>query len=120
MDLHFEEHNNQSLKRFENMLKTGSVLFFDSAEFERIIQFYIDNGKKNLAHKALSLAIDQHPDTIGLSILKAELLIIEEQFDEAAHLLDTIQAIEPTNEEVFIQKANLLSKKISMKKLLLF
>ena len=111
MDLHFEEHNNQSLKRFENMLKTGSVLFFDSAEFERIIQFYIDNGKKNLAHKALSLAIDQHPDTIGLSILKAELLIIEEQFDEASHLLDTIQAIEPTNEEVFIQKANLLSKK---------
>lgn len=111
MDLHFEEHNNQSLKRFEKMLKTDSVYFFDSVEFERIVQFYIDSGKTNLANKALSLAIDQHPNNIGLSILKAELFIIEERFDDADLILEAIEAIEPSNEDVFIQKASLLSKK---------
>ena len=110
MDLHFEEHNNQSLKRFEKMLRTDSVYFFDSAEFERIIHFYIDSGKTNLAKKAIVLGLNQHPDTIGLRLLKAEVLILEENFTDALQLLDEIEALEPTNEEVFIQKAMLLSK----------
>jgi len=110
MDLHFEEHNNQSLKRFEKMLRTDTVYFFDSAEFERIIHFYIDGGKINLAKKAIALSLDQHPAIIGLRLLKAELLILEEKFSEALQILDEIEALEPTNEEVFIQKAMLLSK----------
>ncbi len=110
MDLHFEEHNDQSLKRFEKMLKTDNVYFFDSVDFERIIHYYIDSGKINLAKKAIDLSLEQHPDTIGLRLLKAELLILEERFSEVIQLLDEIQALEPTNEEVFIQKAMLLSK----------
>lgn len=111
MDLHFEEQDNQSLKRFEKMLRTNANYFFDSAEFERIIKHYIDSGKINLANKAIALGLQQHPTTSGLRILKAELLIIEEKFSEALRLLNEVEALEPTNEEVFIQKALLLSKK---------
>jgi len=111
MDLHFEEHNNQSLRRFEKMLKTDSVYFFDSGEFERIIHFYIDSGKTNLAKKAIALGLDQHPDTVGLRLVQAELLILEENFSDAIQILDEIEALEPNNEEVYIQKAMLLSKK---------
>lgn len=110
MDLHYDEHNNQSLKRFEKMLKTDSVYFFDSVEFDRIIKHYIDNGRINLAKKAISLGLEQHPDTIDLRLLKAELLIIEEKYSEALMLLEEVESIEPTNEEVYIQKAMLLSK----------
>jgi tetratricopeptide (TPR) repeat protein len=110
MDLHFEENNNQSLKRFEKMLRTDSIYFFDSAEFERIIHFYIDNGKINLAKKAIALGLEQHPDAANLRLLKAELFILEESFDEALELLSEIEALEPSNEEVYIQKAMLLSK----------
>lgn len=111
MDLHYDEHNNQSLRRFEKMLKTNSVYFFDSAEFDRIVKYYIDNGRINLAKKAISLGLEQHPDIIELRLLKAELLIIEEKYTEALQLLDEVEALEPTNEEVYIQKAMLLSKK---------
>ena len=111
MDLHFEEHNNLSIRRFEKMLKTNAVYFFDSAEFERIIQYYIDSGKVNLAQKAIALGLQQHPDTIGLRLLKAELLILEDKLDTAHDILNEIEALEPSNEEVFIQKAALLSKK---------
>jgi len=110
MDLHFEEHNNKSLKRFEKMLKTDAVYFFDSTEFERIIQHYIDSGKVALAEKAIALGLDQHPDAIGLRLLKAELFILKEKFLDAKTILDEIEVLEPTNEEVFIQKAALLSK----------
>ncbi len=110
MDLYYEDQNNPSLKRFEKMLRTDNVYFFDSTEFERIIKYYIDSGKINLAKKAISLSLQQHPDANGLRLLKAELFIWEEKYAEASQLLDEVKAIEPTNEEVYIQKALLLSK----------
>jgi len=110
MDLNYDEQDNKSLKRFEKMLRTDSVYFFDSSEFDRIVKYYIDNGKIHLAKKAIALGLQQHPDIISLRLLKAELLIIEEKFTDALYLLDEVEAVEPTNEEVYIQKAMLLSK----------
>jgi len=110
MDLHFDENNDLSLKRFEKMLKTNSIFFFDSAEFEKIIGYYIDNGKLNLAKKAIELALSQHPGIVDIRILKAEVLILEQKFGEAIKLLDELEVIEPNNEEIYIQKALLLSK----------
>ncbi len=110
MDLHFDDNNNLSLKRFERMLKTNSIFFFDSAEFERIIVYYIDNGKLNLAKKAIELALDQHPEIIAIRTLKAELLILEDKFSEAEKLLSELEHFEPTNIEIYIQKALLFSK----------
>jgi hypothetical protein len=38
--------------KFESMLKTNKVLFFDSEEFEEIILHYLDMGKAALAKKS--------------------------------------------------------------------
>jgi tetratricopeptide (TPR) repeat protein len=110
MDLHFDEHNEASLKRFERMLKTDSVYFFDSADFEKIIIYYIDNGKISLAKKALELAATQHPDMLGIKVLQAELFIVENKFPEAERLLEELIVLDPHNEEVYIQSALLHSK----------
>ena len=56
-----EEESNRSLSKFESMLKTNKVLFFDSEEFEDIILHYMDTGRMNLAKKALKLGLEQHP-----------------------------------------------------------
>ena len=58
MNLSHEEENNYdlSLSKFESMLKTNKVLFFDSEEFEEIILHYMDTGRLNLAKKAYSTA----------------------------------------------------------------
>ena len=45
---HEEEDNSLSLSKFESMLKTNKVFFFDSEEFEDIILHYLDTGKINL------------------------------------------------------------------------
>ena len=54
---HDEEENNFSLSKFESMLKTNKVFFFDSEEFEEIILHYMDTGRMNLAKKALKLGL---------------------------------------------------------------
>jgi len=106
-----EEEYNLSLSKFESMLKTNKVLFFDSEEFEEIILHYLDMGKTALAKKALKLALEQHPRSSGLKLVQVEMLIYEDKLEIAEKLLNELYAIEPTNEEIYIQKANICSKR---------
>ncbi len=105
------KENNIPLSKFESMLKTNSIYFFDSIEFEEIIHSYLDSGKNSLAKKAIKLGLDQHPKSVLLKLLQAELLIFDGEIDKASTLLKELQAIEPTNDEVYVQQANLCSKK---------
>ena len=106
-----EEEYNLSLSKFESMLKTNKVLFFDSEEFEDIILHYLDMGKANLAKKALKLALEQHPKSTGLKLVQVEMLVYDDKIEQAEKLLNELYAIEPTNEEIYIQKANIFSKR---------
>ena len=106
-----EDDYNLSLSKFESMLKTNKVLFFDSEEFEEIILHYLDMGKASLAKKALKLALEQHPKSTGLKLVQVEMLVYDDKLDLAEKLLNELFAIEPHNEEIFIQKANIYSKR---------
>ncbi|MBU2928961.1 tetratricopeptide repeat protein [Winogradskyella psychrotolerans] len=105
-----QDDENFPLTRFESMLKTNNILFFDSNEFENIIHHYLENGKIALSKRAIKLGLEQHPSSINLRLFQVEILVIENKFKEANDLLDRLHNIEPNNEEIFIQKANVLSK----------
>ncbi|MDT0687485.1 tetratricopeptide repeat protein [Autumnicola psychrophila] len=111
MQLSHNEENNFSLTRFESMLKTNDVLFFDSNEFENIIHHYLENGKIALAKKAVKLGLAQHPTSTNLKLFKVEILVFEDKLDLADGLLNELQGLEASNEEVYIQKAQILSKR---------
>ena len=103
--------NNLPLSKFESMLKTNSVYFFDSIEFEEIVHYYLDSGKNSLAKKAINLGLKQHPNAIMLKLLQAELLIFDEEFEKATTLLKELQSLEPDNDEIYVQQASIFSKK---------
>lgn len=106
-----EEENNLSLSKFESMLKTNKVFFFDSEEFEDIVLHYMDTGRISLAKKALRLGLEQHPKSTGLKLVHVEILIYDDKIEQAEKILNEISLLEPTNEEVFIQRANICSKR---------
>lgn len=106
-----EENQSFSLTKFESMLKTNNVFFFDSNEFENIIHHYLEIGKIALAKKAIKLGLDQHPTSINLRLFRVEVLIFENKLSEAAKLLNLLFELEPNNEELYIQKANIHSKR---------
>lgn len=106
-----KDSTNFSLTRFESMLKTNNVLFFDAEEFEEIIQHYLDNGKMALAKKATKLGLEQHPTATNLKLYKVEVYIFENKLDLADTLLDELYSLESSNEEILIQKANVLSRR---------
>lgn len=111
MEFSHNDNNNLPLTKFESMLKTNHVLFFDSEEFENIIHYYLNQGKIALAKKAIKLGLDQHPTSINLRLFKVEIYIFEDKIFEADKLLNELYILDSTNEEIYIQKANIFSKK---------
>ena len=110
MEFSHNDNNNLPLSKFESMLKTNNVLFFDSEEFENIIHHYLNQGKIALAKKAIKLGLSQHPTSINLRLFKVEVCVFEDKLIEANELLNVLYSLDPMNEEIFIQKANILSK----------
>ncbi len=104
------EENNLSITRYESMLRSNDIKFFDSDEFESIIHHYLENGKIAKAKKAITLSLSQHPSSVNLKLLQVEVLVFEDRLDKANDLLAELHAIEPENEEIYIQKANIVSK----------
>lgn len=111
MELNSSEDQNLSVVRFEKMLKTNELFFFDADEFEFIICHYLETGKTFLANKAIKIALSQHPESSALKLLQVEILMFEDQLEEALEVLDYLFDIEPYNPELYIQKANICSKR---------
>lgn len=99
------------VKRFESMLKTDDIYFFDSEDFQEIIAYYIDIGKIPIAKKAIEMGINQHPDSIDIKLLHTEILIFENKLETAEKILEDISYAANTNETILFQKANIYSKR---------
>jgi len=110
MEEFMSEEERLSLKKFESMLQTNKIYFFDSEEFEEIVYHYMDLGKMNLANKAVDLSLSQHPTSIPLKLIKVELFVFENKLKLAEKLLTIIESIDPSFDEIFIQRAAILSK----------
>jgi tetratricopeptide (TPR) repeat protein len=100
-----------SIKKFEKMLKTNHIYFFDAQEFEDIIIHYLGFGENHLAKKALKMGLEQHPDCLPLLLLQSEILILDEKFEMALQLLEYVEKLSPYDEEIALQKASIASKK---------
>ena len=106
----FKSSLRMPLSKFESMLKTNSICFFDLVEFEEIIVHYLDTGKHSLAKKAIQLGLQQHPTSIDLKLLEVEILIFDNKLELASKKVLKIQELASNNEEVYIQKAIIHSK----------
>ena len=111
MALDANERPDQPVIKFESMLRTDDVYFFDAEDFEEIIHHYLNNGKIALAKKAIKIGLQQHPHSIELKLLDVEVLVFENNLDVAEKILDQLQLLAGSNEEIYIQRANIYSKK---------
>lgn len=105
------EELQSSISKFERMLETNHLYFFDAQEFEDIIVHYLGFGENQMAKKALKMGLEQHPTSHELMLLQSEVFILDEKHDAALELLDYIENLTPHDEEISLQRANIASKK---------
>ena len=110
MALDPNEQPGPPITKFESMLKTDAVYFFDTEDFEEIIHHYLNNGRVNLAKKAIRMGLQQHPHALELRLLDIEVLVFENQLERAGIMLDELEQIDSLNQEIYVQRANICSK----------
>lgn len=111
MQFSSSEGKNLPIDKFESMLKTDDVYFFDSVDFEQIIHHYLDSGKVTLAKKAIKIGLEQHTSSTNLKLLQIEVFVFEDKLETAEKMLNELLSYENSNEEIYIQKANIYSKR---------
>lgn len=84
-----KEELKELLQQFDNLKAGNPHDFIDEDSFEKIINYFDEKEKFQLALEAAEFAIQQYPYSAGLLLKKADLLICQRQYKEALAVLDT-------------------------------
>ncbi len=101
---YIEEDIHEIVSRYERMRRNNENYFFDVAEFESIIDYYLDLNDVSYAFEAAESASKQHPEASSIQIRKAKVLIDKGRPVDALKIVRLLEKIEPSNFEIFIIK----------------
>jgi tetratricopeptide (TPR) repeat protein len=97
-----EQDRKAAIERYEEMLKTHETAYFDSAEFEYIIDHYTENNQLRRSRQALEMAMEQHPESSVLKIKEARQYLLEGQADNAFQIMQHIERDEDDAPDYFL------------------
>ncbi len=83
----------------------AEYIYLEMDELEDAVSFFIDEGIYENANELLQYALVVYPDAASLSLLKAELLIIQKKFDEARAIINEVEKKEPYLTNIYVLKA---------------
>ncbi len=95
-------HYNELVQRFEQMIESGDMYYFDSEQFIEIIEYYLDFSDVEYAFKALSLASEQYPENISLKIKWLEYFVQTKNLKKAQTLIEGLVELEPNDTDLLI------------------
>lgn len=98
------------IERFEGMLDYKGHYFFDSEDFEEIIDYYMERNNLRKAGQAISMAMNQYPLNISFIIRKAQLLLDQGKAEDALNILREAEFLDPANVDLIMSKAAIYSK----------
>lgn len=91
-----------SIERFEKMISTDKIEYFDVHQIENIYDFYFEKNKITQAEQILDIGLSQHPQSSSLLVKKALLLAENGEITDAQHILENVAPIESSNPDVFL------------------
>lgn len=104
-----EEDFFEAVTKFRKMIKSNTPKYFDVFEFEGIIDHFIEEGKFNLAQKAIDSGLRLHPSSLSIQIRKAQLLMHTGKYEECLDQISFVEKIEKNNPDIFLTKGAALT-----------
>lgn len=109
--MYYDRNDKALISRFEEMLTSNQVFFFDVHEFEAIAEHYYARGQAHKAVQAMRMAQNQHPLSSTLPLRQAQYLVALNKLDEAGTALDQAEGLNPESGELFMARALLFSRR---------
>lgn len=91
LDENEEDDMSQAIERYEAMLKTHDSVYFDSEEFEYIIDHYTQQNELKRSRQAVELAMAQHPGSSMLKIKYARQYLLENDAKRAFEIMQHVE-----------------------------
>ncbi len=89
-----DDHNDLDIKilieKYEQMRYMGKSMYLDPDEFAMLADYYNDFGDISEAEYIIEIALQMHPGSTQLMIIKAKILVVSEKYQEAYDYLSII------------------------------
>ena len=89
-----EKERKAAIKRYEEMLETHDSAYFDSEEFEYIIDHYTQHNQLKRSRQAVEMAMDQHPESNMLKIKYARQYLLENDAQSAFEIMQHVERVD--------------------------
>lgn len=106
-----DQHYSASLvKRYEEMVERNESYYFDTEQFEEIIEHYCSDNKFGDALKVIHYAYTLFPDNVDLLLRESQILAGIGSLGKALSKLRILEKLEPRNEEVYMTMGSIYSQ----------
>lgn len=105
-----DEEREELVNQYEKLTLNENSPFFDTDQYEQIIEFYLQGDQLEKAEEVINRAVDQHPSSTSLLLHRAQLLIFKGNTDEAVRIIDYVKVLEPYNPEVYMLLGNAMDE----------
>lgn len=103
-------------ERFDRMMESGTEEYFDTDEFESLIDYYLSMFNNDKASMVLDKAIGMHPGSNSLKIRSARNLASEGNYLKALKVLEAVEHSEPQNPDLLMTRASVYSMMMDFSK----
>lgn len=94
-------------KRFEKFVKSGEQFYFDTEEFEVLIDYYQNKSELEKARMSLDYAFRYFPENDFLKIRLARQLAAEGKIEEGLKMLEPLEVRNPNEPDVFLTRGSI-------------
>ena len=97
-----EQEMEKAVEKYESMLEAHDSTYFDSEEFEYIIDHYVERNQLEQSREAVELALAQHPESSMLKIKEARQYLLENQAEKAFEILQQVEHDDDETPDYFL------------------
>ena len=105
-----EDPTDELVKRLEDKLHLGESFYFDVEDYEQILDHYLQEDDLDTCLLVLQNAMEQHPNTISLSLRQVQFLVSKNNTEKALRILKEVEAIDPYNRDIYRTRGDIYSQ----------
>jgi tetratricopeptide (TPR) repeat protein len=106
----FEDPASELVKRLEDKLHARESFYFDVEDYEIIIDHYLEVDDLEKCFQVLQNAMEQHPNSVSLTLRQVQLLISKNNTEKALRILKEVEAIDPYNRDIYRTRGDIYSQ----------
>ncbi len=103
------EDSKELIDNFKRMVEENASYFFDTDEFEDIIEYFLYTSDLEYAKLSIDAALEQYPNNSFFILKKAHFKLLKQDYQEALDILEDLERIDTQNPDIYMVRGAVYS-----------